>query len=75
MRSQRAYLSLDSPVISRAIDAGEPDEVEAVDEGRSRSTADYDETYLDWPPRRRKAGHDRSDRHAGAVRRLRRLSR
>jgi len=36
---------------------------------------DYEDTYLDWPPRRRKAGADRGERQAGALRRLRRLSR
>lgn len=52
------------------------------DRGRSHpdaahraSVAEYEETYLDWTPDRRKSGLDMRERNYGAVRRLRRRMR
>ena len=76
MRSQYPFLDPDSSTGTggrdNACDAGDDGRQDAA--GRAAG-ADYEETYLDWPPRRRKVGPDEGERHAGALRRLRRLRR
>ncbi len=75
MRSQRAFPGFDSLAdvyAGRPIPDAEHDGGHGQDTGRMASGSDYEETYLDWPPRRRKSAPNEAEHQRGAVRRLRR---
>ena len=78
MRSQRVFPGFDSPADVYAEQPTRDTEHDSGDgqgTGRMASGSDFEETYLDWPPRRRKSAANEAEPQPGALRRLRRALR